>query len=131
MYTVNKVNLWRTAQHATFDATNSSLLFATSQQLCQKAVEDLERWRPWPGPCGSLNVSVYQGQHNIRCIWPCIYTLNEIKHWRPAEHAAFNSANSSLLSAASQQLYQWAVVDLERCMTWPGLCGSSNVSIYL
>ena len=26
--------------------------------LCQKAVEDLERCVPWPGLCGSSNVSI-------------------------------------------------------------------------
>ena len=35
IYTVNEVNLWRSPQHAAFDAVNSSLLSATSQQLSQ------------------------------------------------------------------------------------------------
>ena len=127
---MNEVNIWRTAKLAAFDAANSSLLSAAFQQLCQRAVEDLERCMPWPGLCGSSNVSIYKGQH-IHCIWPCIYTGNEVNIWRTAKLAPFDVANSSLLSAAFQQLCQRAVEDLERCMTWPGLCGSSNVSIFL
>ena len=77
IYTVNEVNiLWRTAQHAAFDAANSSLLSATSQLLCLKAVEDLERCMPWPGLCGSSNVSILP----MGCvgIWPCIYNGDDV-----------------------------------------------------
>ena len=49
-------------------------------------------------------------------MWPCIYTVNEVNIWQTAQHAAFDAANSSLLSATSQQLYLKAVEDLERCM---------------
>ena len=59
MYTVNEVNLLRIVQHAAFNAANSSLLSATSHQLCQKAVEDLERCMPWTGLSSSSNVSIY------------------------------------------------------------------------
>ena len=129
IYTVNEVNLWRSPQHAAFDAANSSLLSATSQQLCQRAVEDLERCMPRPGLCGGSNVSIYC-QLWTAYIWLCIYTVNEVNLWRSPQHAAFDAANSSLLSATSQQLCQRAVEDLERCMPRPGLCGGSNVSIY-
>ena len=60
-----------------------------------------------------------------------IYNVNEVIRWRTAQHAAFDAAISSLLSATSQLFCQKAVEDLERCMPWPGLCGSSNVSIFL
>ena len=49
IYTVNEVNLWQSPKHADFDAANSSLLYATSQQLCQGSVKDLERCMPRPG----------------------------------------------------------------------------------
>ena len=128
IFTVNEVNLWRSPQHAAFDAANSSLLSATSQQLCQWAVEDLKCCMPRPGLCGGSNVSIY-------CLlwtaytWLCIYTVNEVNIWRSPQLAAFDAANSSLLSATSQQLCQGAVKDLERCMPRPGHCGVSNVSI--
>ena len=88
IFSVNEVNLWRSQQHAAFDAVNSSLLSATSQQLCQGAVEDLER-------CMS------------RCqLWTayiclCIFTVNEVNLWRSPQHAAFDAEHSSLLSATS------------------------------
>ena len=59
----------------------------------------------------------------------CIYTVNEVNIWRTAQFAAFDAANSSLLSATFQQLFQKAVEDPEHFMFWPGLCSSSNVSI--
>ena len=46
IYTVNEVKFCRTAHLAGFDAANSSLHSATSLQMCQKAVEDLERTMP-------------------------------------------------------------------------------------
>ena len=129
IYTVEEVNLWWSPQHAAFDAANSSLLSATSQQLCQGALEDLERCMPRPGLCDSSNVSI-NCQFWIAYIWLCIYTVEEVNLWRSPQHAAFDAANSSLLSATSQQLCQGALEDLERCMPRPCLCGGSNVSIY-
>ena len=43
----------------------------------------------------------YLGQH---IYGQCIYAVNEAKFWQTAQHAAFDLANSSLLSATSQQL---------------------------
>ena len=125
IYTVNEVNFRRIAQHAAFDAAKSSLLSATPQPLRQNAVEALKRCMPWP--CRS-NVIIYVGQPYI---WACIYTLNEVNIWRIAQHAAINAANSSLLSATSQQLCQKAVEYLDCCMPWSCLSSGSNVSIYL
>ena len=52
------MNLWQRPQYAAFDAVNSSLLSATSKQLCQRAVKDLECCMPRPGPCSGSNVSI-------------------------------------------------------------------------
>ena len=99
---MNEVKLRRAAQHAAFDAENSSLLSAPSQQLCQKAVEDIECCMPWPGLCRSSNVSIYLGQHIHVYGHVYIYTENEVKISRATQHAAFDAANSSLLSANSE-----------------------------
>ena len=125
MYTVNEVNILRTAHHVAFDAANSSLLSAISQPLCQNAVEDLERCMPWH--CRS-NVIIYIGQPYI---WPRMYTVNEVNIWWTAQHAAFDAVNSILLSTTSKHLCQKAVEDLDCCMPWSSLCSGSNVSIYL
>ena len=45
--------------------------------LCQKAVEDLERCMPWPGLCGSSNVSTFSYMGG-RYMAMCIYTVNEV-----------------------------------------------------
>ena len=106
-----------------------SLLSDTSQQLCKRAVEDLERCMPWPGLCSCSNVSIYC-QLRIAYIRLCIYTVNEVNIWQSPQYAAFDTANTSLLSATSQQLCQRTVEDLERYMPRPGLCSGSNVNIY-
>ena len=63
---------WRTAQLAAFDVANSSLHSATFQQLCQKAVEDLECCMPWLCLCAGSNVSIYLMQPYI---YGNVYTL--------------------------------------------------------
>ena len=67
MYTENEANLWRTEQHAAFDAANCSLISATSQPLCYRSVDHLERWVPLPWLCWSSNVTILP---RIAYIWP-------------------------------------------------------------
>ena len=78
IFNADDVILWRTAQHAAFYAAISSLISATSQPLCQKAVEDLERCVPWPVLCGSSNVSLLPWDSIYIVYGPCIYNGDDV-----------------------------------------------------
>ena len=59
--------------------------------------------RIWSAACLGLVSAVAQMcQLWTAYIWLCIYTVNEVNLWRSPQHAAFDAANSSLLSATSQ-----------------------------